>query len=91
MIDNKGKQNFRNIKRGYAKSKIGCQFVHFRGRYVSPPENMGKQFPFLILFSGRSKAVSYTHLDLAATLLGQLGLEHTAFTFSRNVLGSDYK
>ena len=29
--------------------------------------------------------------DLAATLLGQLGLEHTAFTFSRNVLGSDYK
>lgn len=28
--------------------------------------------------------------DLAATLLGQLGLEHTAFTFSRNVLGSDY-
>lgn len=29
--------------------------------------------------------------DLAATLLGQLGFEHTAFTFSRNVLGSDYK
>ena len=29
--------------------------------------------------------------DLAATLLGQLGMEHTAFTFSRNVLGSDYK
>lgn len=29
--------------------------------------------------------------DLAATLLGLLGLEHTAFTFSRNVLGSDYK
>ena len=29
--------------------------------------------------------------DLAATFLGQLGLEHTAFTFSRNVLGSDYK
>ena len=29
--------------------------------------------------------------DLAATLLGQHGLEHTAFTFSRNVLGSDYK
>lgn len=29
--------------------------------------------------------------DLAATLLEQLGLEHTAFTFSRNVLGSDYK
>ena len=29
--------------------------------------------------------------DLAATLLGQLGLEHTAFTFSCNVLGSDYK
>ena len=29
--------------------------------------------------------------DLAATLLWQLGLEHTAFTFSRNVLGSDYK
>lgn len=29
--------------------------------------------------------------DLAATLLGQLGLEHTTFTFSRNVLGSDYK
>ena len=29
--------------------------------------------------------------DLAATLLGQLGVEHTAFTFSRNVLGSDYK
>lgn len=29
--------------------------------------------------------------DLAATLLGQLGLEHIAFTFSRNVLGSDYK
>lgn len=29
--------------------------------------------------------------DLAATLLGQLGLEHAAFTFSRNVLGSDYK
>ena len=32
-----------------------------------------------------------TQTDLAATLLGQLGLEHTAFTFSRNVLGSDYK
>ena len=29
--------------------------------------------------------------DLAATLFGQLGLVHTAFTFSRNVLGSDYK
>lgn len=28
--------------------------------------------------------------DLVATLLGQLGLEHTAFEFSRNVLGSDY-
>ncbi len=28
--------------------------------------------------------------DLAATLLGQLGLDHSAFTFSRNVLGSDY-
>lgn len=28
--------------------------------------------------------------DLAATLLGQLGLDHTAFNFSRNVLGSDY-
>mgnify|MGYP007059917648 CR=1 FL=1 len=33
----------------------------------------------------------YESADLAATLLGQLGLEHTAFTFSRNVLGSDYK
>ena len=28
--------------------------------------------------------------DLAATLLGQLGLEHSSFNFSRNVLGSDY-
>ncbi|WP_455672351.1 LTA synthase family protein [Phocaeicola sp.] len=28
--------------------------------------------------------------DLAATLLGQLGLDHSAFNFSRNVLGSDY-
>ncbi len=28
--------------------------------------------------------------DLAATLLGQLGLDHSTFTFSRNVLGSDY-
>lgn len=28
--------------------------------------------------------------DLAATLLGQLGLDHSMFTFSRNVLGSDY-
>ena len=28
--------------------------------------------------------------DLAATLLAQLGLEHSMFTFSRNVLGSDY-
>ena len=25
--------------------------------------------------------------DLAATLLGQLGLEHTAFTFSRKCIG----
>jgi hypothetical protein len=31
------------------------------------------------------------HADLAATLLGQLGLEHSMFSFSRNVLGSDYK
>ena len=30
------------------------------------------------------------HADLAATLLGQLGLEHSMFPFSRNVLGSDY-
>ena len=28
--------------------------------------------------------------DLAATLLAQLGVDHTMFTFSRNVLGSDY-
>ena len=28
--------------------------------------------------------------DLAATLLGQLGMDHSSFTFSRNVLGSDY-
>lgn len=28
--------------------------------------------------------------DLAATLLGQLGLNHSSFNFSRNVLGSDY-
>lgn len=28
--------------------------------------------------------------DLAATLLGQLGLDHSSFNFSRNVLGSDY-
>lgn len=28
--------------------------------------------------------------DLAATLLGQLGLNHSDFTFSRNVLGSAY-
>lgn len=28
--------------------------------------------------------------DLAATLLGQLGIAHDDFTFSRNVLGSDY-
>ena len=28
--------------------------------------------------------------DMAATLLGQLGLEHSMFTFSRNVLGSSY-
>lgn len=28
--------------------------------------------------------------DLAATLLGQLGLDHSLFTFSRNILGSDY-
>ncbi len=28
--------------------------------------------------------------DLAATLLGQLGLDHSDFAFSRNVLGSDY-
>lgn len=28
--------------------------------------------------------------DLAATLLGQLRLDHSAFGFSRNVLGSDY-
>ncbi|MDO4757543.1 MAG: LTA synthase family protein, partial [Parabacteroides sp.] len=28
--------------------------------------------------------------DLAATLLGQLGLDHSMFSFSRNVLGSDY-
>ena len=29
--------------------------------------------------------------DLAATLLAQLGLDHSMFTFSRNVLGSDYR
>ena len=29
--------------------------------------------------------------DLVATLLGQLGLDHSAFNFSRNVLGSDYQ
>ena len=28
--------------------------------------------------------------DLAATLLAQLGMDHSMFTFSRNVLGSDY-
>ncbi len=28
--------------------------------------------------------------DLSATLLGQLGMDHSAFTFSRNVLGSYY-
>ena len=28
--------------------------------------------------------------DLAATLLGQLELDHSSFNFSRNVLGSDY-
>lgn len=28
--------------------------------------------------------------DMAATLLGQLGIPHDEFTFSRNVLGSDY-
>lgn len=28
--------------------------------------------------------------DMAATLLGQLGVSHDEFTFSRNVLGSDY-
>lgn len=28
--------------------------------------------------------------DLAATLLGQLGIDHSAFNFSRNVLGSNY-
>lgn len=28
--------------------------------------------------------------DLSATLLAQLGLDHSMFTFSRNVLGSDY-
>ena len=28
--------------------------------------------------------------DLAATLLAQLGLDHSLFTFSRNILGSDY-
>lgn len=28
--------------------------------------------------------------DLAATLLGQLGLDHSMFMFSRNVLGSNY-
>lgn len=29
--------------------------------------------------------------DLASTLLGQLGMDHSSFNFSRNVLGSDYK
>lgn len=29
--------------------------------------------------------------DLAATLLGQMGIDHSSFNFSRNVLGSDYK
>lgn len=28
--------------------------------------------------------------DLPATLLGQLGIDHSSFIFSRNVLGSDY-
>ena len=28
--------------------------------------------------------------DLAATLLAQLGLDHSMFTFSRNILGNDY-
>ena len=35
-----------------------------------------------------SKIMNQT--DLAATLLGQLGLDHSMFNFSRNVLGSDY-
>lgn len=29
--------------------------------------------------------------DMAATLLAQLGIEHSEFTFSRNVLGSEYR
>lgn len=28
--------------------------------------------------------------DMAATLLAQLGLNHSMFSFSRNVLGTDY-
>jgi phosphoglycerol transferase MdoB-like AlkP superfamily enzyme len=28
--------------------------------------------------------------DLAATLLGQMGIDHSAYTFSRDVLGSNY-
>ena len=29
--------------------------------------------------------------DLSATLLGQLGIDHSKFTFSRNILSSEYK
>ena len=35
-----------------------------------------------------SKIMNQT--DLAATLLGQLGIDHSQFNFSRNVLGDDY-
>lgn len=60
--------------------------------------NTGPQFyhiPMLWLGGAVKQPVKIDKImnqsDLAATLLGQLGMNHSSFNFSRNVLGSDYK
>lgn len=60
--------------------------------------NSGPQFyhiPMLWLGGAVKQPVKIDKImnqsDLAATLLGQLGMNHSSFNFSRNVLGSDYK
>lgn len=60
--------------------------------------NSGPQFyhiPMLWLGGAVKQPVKIDKImnqsDLAATLLGQLGMNHSSFNFSRNVLGSNYK
>lgn len=41
--------------------------------------------------SGKRIGTIMNQSDLAATLLAQMGIDHSEFAFSRNVLGSEYK